>query len=221
MMFLLSVSALLILSCWISSFTLTSASSETRLGFVNQVPLRSSLETRSAGLRRRDAFAKVYVLSELASRHPYLAKRDALPEASPQLALLGGALRTAGSAIGKGLSKIPEKAGKKMGKEQGENAGQKQQDQAHQKTADMMAGNLKKMGYKDADPKCLKQMVDTFSISGGVNGNYSGCWTKPPKAEQHQAKMLEEARKKMPKPSIPDNSVGAQMDRARKAVYGH
>ena len=187
-----------------SSLAMASSSSEGWPSVPRRDLSRSNFYARSTANRRHGSFAKIYVLFELAARHPsYASTRDALSEPLPLLALLGGTLRTAGSAMGKGASKVPEKAGRKMAKEQGKNTGQQQQDQAHQQTADMMAGNLKTMGYKDTDPKCLKRMVDTFPVSGGANGNYSRCWKKPPKEEQEREKTLEWARKKMPKPRIP------------------
>jgi len=80
-----------------------------------------------------------------------------------------------------------------MGKEQGQNASS-DQDRQNQATADRMAANLKKMGYEDADAKCLKGLVDTLSVTGGNNGNYSSCWTKP---DPHDIGVrMDEARRK-------------------------
>ena len=182
------LAALVALSCATSHKTnLGSAIYERSLEAVNDDLL----------LSQRDLAASLYVHSALEARHNpnRVLRRSALPEPYPQLAFLGGALRGAG----KGLSKAPEKAGGKAAKEQGKNGGQQSnQDAEHQRTADRMAANLKKMG-KDPDPKCLKQLVDTFSIAGGVNGNYERCWTKPSKEEQERAKLMDNARKTIQK----------------------
>ena len=126
-------------------------------------------------LAKRDAAANAYVRWEIArARAAHLKRRDAAPE--PQLQFLGQALR----GLGKGASKAPEKAGGKAAKEQGKNAGSGggSDDAA---TGKMMAANLKKQGYKDANADCLTKLVGTLKMTGGNNGSYDSCWKKPDK----------------------------------------
>jgi len=141
---------------------------------------------------RRSPLAEAYMISSLThARRSSLQRRAALP--SPQvLAVLGDAAKTGGQAV----SKAPEKAGNKSAKEQGKNATD-QQDKNHQATAEKMAEGFRKQGNKDVDVPCLKRMVDTLSMTGGNNGDYSSCWQKPASGD-----------------------VGVRMDEARKKVYG-
>ena len=131
-----------------------------------------------------------------ACHDPYrVLRRNALPEPYLQLSFLGGALRGAG----KGLSKVPEKAGKKVAKEQGKNSKKNQgDDEKAKKTVDTMMANLKKEG-KSPDRKCLTNMVNTFTVFGGVNGNYKSCWEKKPKEQQKQDDAIANARKTIAK----------------------
>ena len=103
--------------------------------------LLSNRQARAAALHHRSAFAIPDIPHQLVNSRPFrIPRRDALPNASPQLAFIGSALR--------GLSRLPESAGRKMGKNQGENATKQQDDQKNQKIAEDMAANFKKQGYK-------------------------------------------------------------------------
>lgn len=130
------------------------------------------------------------------------------------LGVVGGALRTAGSAAGK----VPGKAGNRMAKEQAGNVGSTNGVDV-KKTAERMGKNMAAMGQPQ-NMKCLEGMVDHMAKYGGANGNWP-CNKKDPK-EEAKGKQLEEAKKKAFASStkVDKNSIGAKSSAAREKVFG-